>query len=208
MPLAKHLGEDGLLVAFEPQPEIYYTLCSNLRLNGLRNVELINAGVSRDATDMWIPEIDYDRDINSGGISFANPNVFAEQGGTRVRFRPLADLFTRRALHFMKIDAEGMEEDVLLGAKLLIEQHKPVIWVENDRPETSAAITRILIDMNYTLYWAITPLFNPNNHFAAHENVFGNAYTFNLACVPSERVSNFDVADLKNFDPAASHPLA
>ena len=47
-------------------------------------------------------------------------------------------------LDLIKIDVEGMEADVLRGAGGLIRRHKPVIYAENDKPEKSPELVRLI----------------------------------------------------------------
>ena len=50
---------------------------------------------------------------------------------------------------FLKIDVEGMQEDVLLGATRLLE-NRPVVWVEvRDWLDERAPVERILGGMDY-----------------------------------------------------------
>ena len=38
VPLANAVGEEGTLIAFEPQPVLFQNLCANIALNGLRHI--------------------------------------------------------------------------------------------------------------------------------------------------------------------------
>jgi hypothetical protein len=52
----------------------------------------------------------------------------------------------------LKIDAEGMEEDVLIGAFDLIAQHKPVMFIEFIKSD-SEKLSHILSSAGYTVFY-------------------------------------------------------
>ena len=87
-------------------------------------------------------------------------------------------------LRLMKVDVEGMEADVLTGARATIERLKPAVYVENDRAEHSRRLISLLFDIGYRLWWHITPLFNPNNFFRHQQDIFGNVVSFNMIGFP------------------------
>ena len=41
------------------------------------------------------------------------------------------------ACHFLKVDVEGMEADVVRGARNTIDTYRPLMYLENDRDERS-----------------------------------------------------------------------
>src|SRR5690606_534750 len=49
----------------------------------------------------------------------------------------------------LKIDVEGMEYDVLLGARDTIARHQPVLYVECPRPPDFARIAGLLNELGY-----------------------------------------------------------
>ena len=59
VPLAKFVGPQGNVVAFEPQRILFQNLCANIALNGLTNVRTANAAVGRENGSVTLPKIDY-----------------------------------------------------------------------------------------------------------------------------------------------------
>ena len=44
VPLAKKVGNGGMVYAFEPQLSVFHQMCANVALNDLMNVQSFNAG--------------------------------------------------------------------------------------------------------------------------------------------------------------------
>lgn len=188
--IAKLVTKTGVVIAFEPQRILFQTLCANLALNSVSNTYSFQQAVGAKSGSLMIPPLDYTRENNFGGLSLGT-----FESGDRVPLSALDD-FNFPACHFLKIDVEGMEIDVLHGAGKLISRFKPVIYVENDRPEKSAALIRHLDSLSYKMYWHRPPYFNPQNFLGNSENVFGNIVSQNMVCVHSSLPH-----DLKGFEP-------
>jgi hypothetical protein len=77
-----------------------------------------------------------------------------------------------------------MELAVLEGAKSILDEHKPLLYVENDRAENSTALIAWLLNRDYRLYWHMPLMFNAKNYFGESENVFGNIASINMLCIP------------------------
>lgn len=181
LPMARIVGAKGMVVAFEPQRILHQMLCANLALNSLPNVWTFWAGAGHESGTMRVPPVDYHAVNNFGGISLST----GEQGEV-VQILPL-DSLALPACHFIKIDVEGMEREVIAGAKATIDKWRPLLFVENDRVEKSAALIAALFELDYRLYWHLSTLFNAGNFFGATQNVFGNTVSVNMLGVPRER---------------------
>ena len=163
--LAKATGPQGVVHAFEPQRTIFQILCANIALNALNNVFTYQMAVGRERGIINVPNIDYSVTQNFGGLSLGN-----WREGYSVHVATI-DSLPLLACHFIKIDVEGMEGEVIAGAAQTIRQFRPVLYVENDREEKSAALIRQLLALDYRLYWHNTYLFNPNNYYQSPDNV-------------------------------------
>ena len=191
VPMARIVGPAGMVVAFEPQRVLYQMLCANLALNSLPNVWSFWAGAGRENGSLRVPPLDYHATNNFGGISLGSG-----EHGEAVQILPL-DGMTLPNCHFIKIDVEGMEREVIAGARATIGKFRPLLYVENDRQEKSAALIRSLFELEYRLYWHLTTLFNAGNFFGATQNVFGQVVSINMLCIPRER--NLPVQGLREI---------
>jgi FkbM family methyltransferase len=188
VPLARLVATDeeggpGTIIAFEPQRILYQLLNTNLALNRLRNVRAEQVAIGQKTGMLGVPVIDYDKPGNFGGYNMID--VSPEM----VRVLTIDSLQLRR-LDFLKIDVEGMEIKVLMGAEQTIAQCQPVIYCENDRKDKSARLIACLTAMGYTMYWHLPPLYNKNNFGKRRENVFGPIISANMLCLPSDTKVN------------------
>jgi FkbM family methyltransferase len=169
--------------AIEPQRVLYHLLCGNVALNLYHNVVALNVGLGATAGRLPMPAIDYARGGNFGGIGMG------QWDGEEVPIMPL-DSYAFKACHLIKVDVEGMERDVLEGARATLLRHRPLLYVENDRQENSKALIDWLLTADYRLFWHLPALFNRANYFGREENIFGTVRSVNMLCIPrSSRVT-------------------
>ena len=174
------------LDAVEPQPQIFQNLVTNVFLNSLQNVGLHNIGIGMEQSFMFVPQTDYNAEGNFGGISLVNTPD--EPVCAMVDILPM-DSFRDSKYGkdvFVKIDVEGMELEVLKSGTKFIKNHRPVMYIENDRPEKSKDLIQFLRDMSYDLYWDTPKLYNPNNFFGKREDKYLNTVSINMLCLPKE----------------------
>ena len=134
VPLAKrnpHLQFE----VFEPQRIVYYQLCANIFLNRLSNVHAHQFGLSNEqrVTSYVLPDYSAETNIGAFSIDFdtrAKDYEVKTQGYTeRMRIIPL-DLMQYEKVRLIKIDVEGHELSVLLGAEHTLRENNypPIIF--------------------------------------------------------------------------------
>jgi FkbM family methyltransferase len=195
--LARLAGRDGAVLAFEPQPVLYQTICANLALNNIVNVRVERCGLGNRSQTLHIPPLDYGAKHNFGGVSLD----LVEQGEPVPVNR--LDSYGLRRCSFIKIDVEGMERQVLEGATGTIHGLRPAMYVENDRKENSRDLIQLLLAMDYALWWHVTPLFSPDNFARNGNNIFGNTVSINMLCLPNEKVGDAPSGLLAGMSPVA-----
>jgi FkbM family methyltransferase len=179
LPLARLVGPTGAVFAFEPQRILFQILCGNVALNEIPNVHVLPVALGRAPGRAKVPALDYRGASNFGGVSLGAAH------GEDVPVVPLDQLEVSKA-KLIKIDVEGMELDVLAGAKATLARCRPILYVENDRADKAEALVARLQDDGYRMWWHTPPLYNPANFFANPTNVFGNVASFNMLCLPRE----------------------
>jgi FkbM family methyltransferase len=190
---AKKVGPAGKVLAFEPQRIVFQTLCANLALNGLLNVHAFQAAAARHPGTIVVPPVDYATPGNHGGVRL---DAGAPEGdvGERVSALTLDDLWrdlwrdqvAHARCRLLKIDVEGMEGEVLEGARLLITSARPILYVENNDAVRSPALIAQLLALDYRLFWHVSPFFNPRNFFGNADNVFGEVGDLNMVGVGAD----------------------
>jgi FkbM family methyltransferase len=178
--LARRVGAEGRVYAFEPQRPLFQMLCGNLAMNELFNTHALHAASGREPGQIRVPSIDY-----AGAHNFAGLSLGGSGAGEQVPVVPV-DSLNLSALRLLKVDVEGMEGDVLAGAAQTIRRLRPAIYVENDREENSPHLITQIRELGYRMWWHLPPLFSPNNHAGNKENVFPGLLSVNMLCLPAE----------------------
>lgn len=206
--LAKFVGGNGKVIAIEPQPPIFHTLCGNIALNSMHNIEIYNCGCGSAEGTMTVPKMRYaNAELHNSGAVSLNADT---ESGIRVPVHSLDTLLPNPAkLKLIKIDVEGMEEDVLRGAGTLIQMHRPILYVENDRPEKSESLIEHLMELGYRLWWHTPKLFSADNYFREVDNEYGDIVSVNMLCCPEERVPQLAQysRDFREVLNSTEHPL-
>jgi FkbM family methyltransferase len=187
VPFAKTVGELGKVISFEPQPVIYGCLRETIAQNQLSNVELHHCCVGNGNYDLEIAEPDYSQPGNFSGVPFKDEGfteVKFSQGRIHTHCVTLDSMLKGSRLDFLKIDVEGMELEVLQGAEKSIARHKPVIYMENNRPQKSPPIIGFLQKHGYKMWWHTGAIFNPNNFNKNPKNIYGDMHNINNICLP------------------------
>lgn len=198
--IAKRVGPGGTVLAFEPQRLVFQNLCANVALNSLRNVFCYWAAAGAAEGKITVPEPDPGQANNFGGIALGgNAQGFA------VDCLMLDGFLSLPRLKLIKIDVEGMEMDVISGARELIRKFRPVIYVENDRLEKSEGLMRLIDSLGYDMHWHLPPLFNPDNCRGERENLYPGVVSVNMVCMHREnRLFRMDTEPVRDF---SQHPL-
>lgn len=198
--LAKKAGPTGRILAFEPQRIVFQTLCANLALNSISNTHCFHSALSDTEGELSVPPVDYTRPANFGGLGMA-----AAGRGEPVAARLLDGIGRLPRLKLIKIDVEGMEVAVIRGASKTISEHRPALYVENDRIDKSAELIELIASLDYRMYWHRPPLYNPDNYFGDTENLFPNIVSVNMICLPK---SAQPIEGLREVTGTDYHPLA
>ena len=87
---------------------------------------------------------------------------------------------------FMKVDVEGMEMEVLEGARETIARCRPYLFLECAFDAGVRPLWEKLRELNYVAGWVVTMLFDEDNFYHNPESIYGNVCSFNLFCRPAE----------------------
>jgi len=121
------VGTRGVVLAVEPFPEVYATLYHSIRANGFTQVRprSVCLGSRIEPRTLW--------------LNFGRPSLFStmeragDAPGLPVLAVSLDDLLRWEGLDqvaYVKIDAEGAEEEILTGAADTIARCRPIVQIE------------------------------------------------------------------------------
>jgi len=156
----------GEVISFEAQEKIYYALAGNIAINNCLNVTAKFAAVGSHCSFIEIPEPNYLIPSSYGSFELKESakNEFIGQAidYKKTKAVPLVsiDSLNLKRLHFIKMDVEGMEEDVLDGAKESIKNNHPVMIIEILKSD-KFKIETFLLELGYKFFtiginlWAI-----------------------------------------------------
>ncbi|MFZ4069725.1 MAG: FkbM family methyltransferase [Caulobacterales bacterium] len=204
--LARAVGPGGRVIAFEPQPAVFYDLCAVAALNGLTQIDARRQGLGREPGWLQVDgQDDPSRAHNAGGRSLAT-----QGSGPAVPIVRLDDVFAEpgapQRLDMIKLDVEGMEGEALAGAEGVIARHKPALYVENDRIAHSEALIRQIWELGYKLWWHKPALFAADNYFGVSQNVYGRMISLNMLALPdgvAHRVEGLQPVEDATYNPVA-----
>lgn len=181
--LSRLVGAEGAVFAFEPQRLVFQALCANLALNQCTNVWAYPDALGAQPGSVRVPFYDPTRLANFGAVGLGD-----SEHGEPVRVITI-DALELPACHLLKADVEGMETDVLRGAARTIARYRPVLYVENEREESSDLIG-LIMGFGYQLYWHVPPLYNPANFAGDAEDIFADIFSANMLCFPAEAAAS------------------
>jgi FkbM family methyltransferase len=180
VPIAKRIGPQGRVYAFEPQRLMHQMLCGNLALNAIENVYALAVAVGDRAGQTRIALTHYGENANYGGIGLGGDGGEAVAMGT-------IDALRLDRLDLLKADVEGAEALLVAGAESTIRQCLPVLYLENDRRDLSPALLEKLRGLGYAMWWHLPFLFEPGNYRGNATNLFGSIASVNILCQHASR---------------------
>jgi FkbM family methyltransferase len=135
-------GSKGKVFSFEPLPANISYLKKHIELNRVKNVNVIQNAASDKVSQV---RFNFGENRSSGHLSNTGEievetislDEFIKQGN------PEPDL--------IKMDIEGAEYDALVGAKDLLRNKKPVIFLATHSSEIKAKCLKLLAEFGYTV---------------------------------------------------------
>lgn len=196
VPLAKHVGGTGRVIAFEPQRALFRVLRGSIGVNNLAGtVELHQEAVGEEMGALHVPVFDYAVVDNFGG--FSNSLLeFTRSSAKVVAHDTIAmrtiDSLALPACTLIKADVEGMETAVVAGAFETIERCRPLLYLEAHRGK-SRALLLSLDALGYRL-WRHSPPILAGRAPEADEKAWRGVVSDNILAAPAARPIPAEVA--------------
>lgn len=135
--VAKWLSsKNGKVYSFEPQRVVFQMFCANMSINNIFNVHAFQMGLGDKKKKINLKEVDYNLMGSYGAFSLNKQNT-PEYQTTAIEQTiniDTLDNFVKdhkiKKVDFIKIDAEGMDIDVINGGINTIKKFKPKLLVE------------------------------------------------------------------------------
>jgi FkbM family methyltransferase len=130
--IARQVGPDGQVLAIEPSPRERARLEHNIAINGLKNVSVISAGLGAQTgrAVLHIADAEHNGQNTLGGFVYQG---VTNAGDLVIDLKPLdvvVENAAKRKVDLIKMDVEGAEMKVLLGAEQVLRESAPVILFE------------------------------------------------------------------------------
>jgi len=160
LPCAQNVGISGKVLAFEPQVKIYNYFIKNIKINNLEKIiKPFNLALG-----------DKKNFLKMTNNSDDTTNQISENGSIGVKIDQL-DNFIKDDVHFLKIDVEGYEFEVLKGAENILKKTKYLYFECNPKllkinNTNEKEICTFLLKKNFKIY--------DNQNFLLVENIIND----------------------------------
>jgi FkbM family methyltransferase len=153
--LSSLVGENGKVIAIEPDPQTFNSLTKNCELNNISNVDTHNIAIS-DSNE----EIIFHQSIFHSGTSsmFVNEKDKSEMKKLIIKTTTLDELVKEKykQIAWIKIDVEGAELEVLKGSSTILSKTKNIIievheHILNQNNKNSKEILEILEENGFKI---------------------------------------------------------
>lgn len=194
IPLSKKVTNSGRVFAFEPERINFLNLCANVAINSCYSVYPFQMAVGKDHGETLIPHVD-PWNCDNIGLFDLKKCANEKRPGMVVPIIPI-DAF-RLNPKLIKIDVEGMESEVLQGARNTIKEHLPYLYCECFTQSDAEKLADCIIDLPYDGYFFESYLFSENNWRGVAVNEFETTSSPNILFVPKGK-SKPDCSTLKH----------
>lgn len=135
------VGSTGKVCAFEPNPKNFVSMTRQLTLNSPNQVCLLPYALSDRSA---VASLDTSHGPSQGYLS--------SSGDIQVKARTIDSLIADGLCpvpNVIKIDVEGHEYEVLIGAMNTLRKHKPIVLCDYNDDHTHSLVTNILGPLSY-----------------------------------------------------------
>lgn len=128
------VGPSGRVLAFEPVPETFELLASDIAAAGAHNVSLFNVAVSAQigTAGISLPQ------FTTGLTNYYMAGLTESGGAFEVLTIPLDALMPPKPIALVKVDVEGHELPALVGMQQILRRDRPRLIVEGTSKEVAA----------------------------------------------------------------------
>ncbi|WJF92142.1 FkbM family methyltransferase [Paraburkholderia bonniea] len=156
---ARHMYGWGQVLSFEAQEIVYYALAGNIAINNCLNARAKLAALGEQRGELIIPQPDYFAHASFGSLELRQQEG-TEYIGQRISYDPSSgvtvplvsiDSLELARADLIKLDVEGMEVEVLRGARKTLKNLKPILTIEILKSD-QAVIKGLLDELGYRYF--------------------------------------------------------
>lgn len=192
---AKATGNEGRVIAYEPQPAIHQILARNLEANasGIDRVQAIVSDIVGERPFLDLHDLSAEQIVWLGSVSVEST---ADGRHGRMIDTPVVtiDSLNLDRCDFIKIDVEGHEPEVIRGAWETISKHRPVLSIEAHMPDMDYGFIDRLTTRGYR-FWLLRSFYvvqtdRTQNPLIIKGFDISQAVSKMLICAPDERITS------------------
>lgn len=150
------LVSNGKVFSFEPQSLAFSILQNNILINKCNNVLSQKFAIGKENNKVCsMDSYSYEeKEINTGFLRVSNSNLSVGD----LCIEKKLDSLNLPKIHFMKIDVQGSEINVLMGAKILLKKFLPILFIEIEeihlkaKQGSSKELIKLILSYNYILF--------------------------------------------------------
>lgn len=175
------------VISFEPVPRNCWILKANLHLNQVRNVRLVEKGLSNKNGKLFFNN---DPRSTNDRLSERNPSATTEENAVEVAVgdEELAKLDFPAPIVMIKIDVEGLEPEVIMGLEKTISSNKPTIYWEAFTRSDVDRSRALLEKMGYEHFYHLST----NRYAGRLMNKLANSLGRNAYLKPLDQCTSYD----------------
>ena len=161
---AHSIASTGQTIAFEPNKNLFACVKKTIAANNIKNFDVCNLAVGAHNGNIRLNVSDFSSNTNTLSSAIDTYNI---------DMVTVDDFVSNNKIHtvdLIKIDVDGIELDILKGAKEVLKQHTAIVIIETNNDKRIIEFFKLL---NYTIYDMKLDLYKD-----------GDVLPLNIFCVP------------------------
>jgi FkbM family methyltransferase len=146
------IAKQGRVLGFEPDAYNFQRCSENLSLNNFANLKIYQLGVGDNNQETFM---ELRTPTNRGGNRVAASSAITANEIKIVKLDDFAPVNDFISIDLVKIDVEGYELHVLRGAQKLLQNHKPILFIEvddnnlRDQGNSASQLIEFILEIGY-----------------------------------------------------------